>query len=649
MNTKIIKFDINKNLYNTLIAKQGDTKSRFLLFNLLDGSIPFSLENRSVRVYAVKPDRTEVFNDLIITDAAKGYCILELTTQMLAVAGTVKLELMVIEEDKKLTSSIFYMDVKASINSEKAVVSTNEFGALLTALSSLNEYDNYKKEIAAARDGEANLLTKVKKIDEQLEHKANEVDLKTLESRMNTFTKLPEGSTTGDAELTDGRVGINGYEYDNIGGAIRGQISKIIEIENSTNLFDSSKIKANTAIGYNVDKSIKYTTVDGFTSYLLRVIPGKTYTITALSFSCYGFDKDLKQIANIKTIETSETNVTVTIPENCRYISVCFRHESYPVNKFMIVEGTSLPSTYTPYFEHVKLKDNVIINYPEAVEEKIYTVGTGKNFTTLTQAIRTLKNDSAKKTLLIDSGEYDMYEEMGGQTYFTSLDDSKSWQELNDIVPPNTKIICPNGMAIFKFQPSSTQITNALAGLISPFNFIYDAHMENVMVIADNCRYAIHDESGKYESGIGKKHYYKNVILEKKITNFGNTCGFGCGFIGNNNFEFDSCIFKCVDRPLSMHNSSDLGVNDNTNILIKNSCFITYGNTSNRAINLRNTNPHQAHITVSVINSVLDAPLVIQNETETERPNAFDVTVIAGAVPSISVKNTTNIYTPKKY
>ena len=171
MNTKIIKFDINKNLYNTLIAKQGDTKSRFLLFNLLDGSKPFSLENRSVRVYAVKPDRTEVFNDLIITDAAKGYCILELTTQMLAVAGTVKLELMVIEEDKKLTSSIFYMDVKASINSEKAVVSTNEFGALLTALSSLNEYDNYKREIAAARDGEANLLTKVKKIDEQLDNK----------------------------------------------------------------------------------------------------------------------------------------------------------------------------------------------------------------------------------------------------------------------------------------------------------------------------------------------------------------------------------------------------------------------------------------------------------------------------------------------
>lgn len=173
MNTKIIKFDINKNLYDTLIAKQGDTKSRFLLFNLLDGSIPFSLENRSVRVYAIKPDGTEVFNDLIITDVSKGYCILELTNQMLAVAGSVKLELMVMEGDKKLTSNIFYMDVKESINSEKAVVSTNEFGTLLTALASLNEYDNYKNEIAAARDGEKNLLTKVKKIDEQLDKNIN--------------------------------------------------------------------------------------------------------------------------------------------------------------------------------------------------------------------------------------------------------------------------------------------------------------------------------------------------------------------------------------------------------------------------------------------------------------------------------------------
>ncbi len=185
MNTKIIKLDINNKMYETITAKQGDTKSRFLLFNLLDGSIPFSLENRSVRVYAVKPDRTEVFNDLIITDAAKGYCILELTTQMLAVAGTVKLELMVIEEDKKLTSSIFYMDVKESINSEKAVVSTNEFGALLTALQ---DVDNWNKEFTEKSGKLEELYTP--RLNELGEHLDKIINLKLLMDVDSTSYKI---------------------------------------------------------------------------------------------------------------------------------------------------------------------------------------------------------------------------------------------------------------------------------------------------------------------------------------------------------------------------------------------------------------------------------------------------------------------------
>ena len=31
MNTKIIKLDINKKMFETITAKQGDTKSRFIL------------------------------------------------------------------------------------------------------------------------------------------------------------------------------------------------------------------------------------------------------------------------------------------------------------------------------------------------------------------------------------------------------------------------------------------------------------------------------------------------------------------------------------------------------------------------------------------------------------------------------------------
>ena len=53
-------------------------------------------------------------------------------------------------------------------------------------------------------------------------------DISVLNARMNTFTSLPNGSTTGDAELQDIRVGADGVTYDTAGEAVREQFSNII-------------------------------------------------------------------------------------------------------------------------------------------------------------------------------------------------------------------------------------------------------------------------------------------------------------------------------------------------------------------------------------------------------------------------------------
>ena len=171
MNTKIIKLDINRRLYDKIVAKQDDTKSRFLLFQLLDGAVPFNLTDRSVRVYGVKPDGAVIFNDLTVTHSATGFCLLELTNQMLAIAGTVKLELMITEGDKKLTSIPFEMEVIKKINSNAAVESSNEFRSLLNALK---EIDDWNREFADKSGKLEELYTpRLNELGSQLETKVS--------------------------------------------------------------------------------------------------------------------------------------------------------------------------------------------------------------------------------------------------------------------------------------------------------------------------------------------------------------------------------------------------------------------------------------------------------------------------------------------
>ena len=175
MITKVINVNLHQPIYEKLTAKQGDIASRYLLFHLLDGDKPFDLSNRTVRVYAIKPDKTEIFNDLTINDASKGYCTLELTSQCLASAGVVKMELYISESGKVLTSIPFELEVIACINTVNSVTSTNEFSALEVALSSLQDYDNLRSEIVQARKGYGTVGKRLDNFDSQLEYNAREL------------------------------------------------------------------------------------------------------------------------------------------------------------------------------------------------------------------------------------------------------------------------------------------------------------------------------------------------------------------------------------------------------------------------------------------------------------------------------------------
>ena len=99
-------------------------------------------------------------------------------------------------------------------------------------------HDNANMEVKMARGTHNTLNDRLDNVDEiqaqtnaQLSNIDNKMatkeELGVERKRIDNFTTLSEGSTTGDAELIDGRIGDDGVTYANIGDSIRCQNRKI--------------------------------------------------------------------------------------------------------------------------------------------------------------------------------------------------------------------------------------------------------------------------------------------------------------------------------------------------------------------------------------------------------------------------------------
>ena len=100
----------------------------------------------------------------------------------------------------------------------------------------------------------------IDEINSSLDKKASQSDLLTERRRIDSFVSLNEGSTTGDAELIDARIGADGVTYNNLGTAIRTEISKISNTLNNPKeyLYNNgiANVDFDTAYSYSTSKNI---------------------------------------------------------------------------------------------------------------------------------------------------------------------------------------------------------------------------------------------------------------------------------------------------------------------------------------------------------------------------------------------------------
>lgn len=170
-----------------------------------------------------------------------------------------------IEQVNTLTTNQF--------NEDWGVLENRINTTLETQNTNIQNIQNEQNELETNTNNKVNEQnTKINSIQTQQTNLANQQtnlanEQTTLSNRMDTFTSLSAGSTTGDAELQDIRVGANGVTYNNAGDAVRGQYSQLKEdLVNLTfnNLSDILTWKLGSFTGNYNDTNGIYTNNDNY-------------------------------------------------------------------------------------------------------------------------------------------------------------------------------------------------------------------------------------------------------------------------------------------------------------------------------------------------------------------------------------------------
>lgn len=356
----IIKLELGREYYIPIYAQQfnqGDEK-KFQILN--EDRVPFNLDGYSVRVKAIKPDSTKIYNDMIIDDNKNGLCTLKLTTQILALNGLVEMQLEIRKSGIIINTIIFSMLVRTSIDPTALVESTNEFTALSTMMDKVEVWDSYF-QITSGKIEEkyTNRLNKAEAdivgFQSQLEDKAKQLD-----------KKIDEVAQTGTTiEIVQNKVSEMAQDGSIIFNTVTPNMTTFATV--SENLFDKDDIEIekgkfinalgsfSSASGYNISGYIKAKANDKFIHKFNASLSGKDATF----IYC---DENKNKLGHASgVLSEDESTCTISVPNNPSIRSIRVTFTDTQKLEFMLVSGEVYPNKYMQYGE-IEFNEKVVFS-----------------------------------------------------------------------------------------------------------------------------------------------------------------------------------------------------------------------------------------------------------------------------------------------
>ena len=267
------------------------------------------------------------------------------------------------------------------------------------------------------------------------------------------------------------------------------------------------------------------------------------------------------------------------------------------------------------------LESNTPIAFPKLKNEYTIKKAAG-DFSTLTEAIKALGSGSADNpiTLYIHSGEYDILQELGGDNFLRTVENTNS--ERQGIEVPDYVNIIGVGDVRLKMDVPDNKTTQNTSKRISVLNAWRHNTIKNIKITVRNTRYAVHDETNNQYSNNDMKYidcYFEHLGNKAGVWN--STQAYAAGMGSGGSYHFENCTFKSTTLPFSMHDNFNV---ESNRVKISKCTFITGGGEESIRFGSYGTGAKKSIVTIENCN-IDKAVKLFEEQTNSGHGNHFAV------------------------